>query len=51
MAGQWFKSYIHDRKKQVEINTTDSNNISSDWGVIKHGIPQSSVLGPQLFLI
>jgi hypothetical protein len=25
IAGQWFKSYLHDRKQQAEINTPDSN--------------------------
>jgi hypothetical protein len=33
----------------VEINTPDTNNtITSDWGVIKHGALQGSIL---LFLI
>jgi hypothetical protein len=52
IAGQWFKSYLHDRKQGVEINTPDSNNsIYSDWGITEHGVPQGSILGPLLFLI
>jgi hypothetical protein len=52
IPGQWFQSYFHDRKQQVEINTTDSNNsIYSHWGVIKHGVPRGSVFGPVLFLV
>jgi hypothetical protein len=40
IGGQWFKSYLQNRKQQVEINTPDSNNsIYSDWGIIKHGVP------------
>jgi hypothetical protein len=26
IADQWFKSYLHDRKQQVVINTPDSNS-------------------------
>jgi hypothetical protein len=52
IAGQWFKSYLHDRRQQVEIKSPDSNNSTySNWDIIKHGVPQGSILGPLLFLI
>jgi hypothetical protein len=52
IAGQRFKSYLHDRRQQVEIKSPDSNNSTySNWGIIKHGVPQGSILGPLLFLI
>ena len=40
------KSYLSNRSQQTEIN-----GVLSDSGVIKHGVPQGSVLGPLLFLI
>jgi hypothetical protein len=41
LVGQWFKSYLQDRKQCMGINTPDSNsNIYSDWGVIKLEVPQ-----------
>jgi hypothetical protein len=50
-AGQWFKLYLHDRKQQVEINKPVSNKVYLDWGVIKHRVPEGSILGPLLFLV
>ena len=42
----WFKSYLNERKKLVSIKGVDS-----EIRELKHGVPQSSVLGPLLFLI
>ena len=40
------KSYLSNRTQQTEIN-----GVLSDTGIIKHGVPQGSVLGPLLFLL
>jgi hypothetical protein len=37
IVSQWFKSYLHDRRQQVEMKSPDSNNSTySNWGIIKH---------------
>ena len=46
------KSYLEDRYQRVSIpSNIHSNNISSVWKKITHGVPQRSILGPLLFLI
>jgi hypothetical protein len=51
-AGQWFKSYLSGRKQRVEIKSANSNsNLYTDWGIVKHGVPRGSILGPLLFLL
>jgi hypothetical protein len=50
-ANTLVKSYLKGRYQRVliEDNLTQANT-TSDWGKIKHGVPQGSVLGSLLFL-
>ena len=40
----WFQSYLQNRSQRVSIK-----NITAEPTVLKYGVPQGSVLGPQLF--
>ena len=40
------ESYLKDRDQCVQVN-----NATSDFELIKHGVPQGSILGPLLFLL
>ena len=42
----WFKNYLSNRRQRVVIP-----GASSDWVVIRAGVPQGSILGPLLFLL
>ena len=46
VANDWSKSYLSERKQFVSINGFNSNHT-----MLKHGVPQGSVLRPVLFLI
>ena len=46
ISNDWFRSYLSDRSQFVSIK-----GFNSDYKNIKHGVPQSSVLDPLLFLI
>ena len=51
-ANDWFKSYLRERYQKVEIQSKNCNHNSfSNWGIIKHGVPQGSIVGPLLFLL
>jgi hypothetical protein len=44
--------YLSNRYQTVLINNSSSNSTtSSEWGKIKHGFPQGSILGPLFFLL
>jgi len=46
------RSYLSDRYQRVLINNSSSNTTTfSEWGKIKHGVPQGSIHGPLFFLI
>jgi sarcosine oxidase/L-pipecolate oxidase len=52
----WIRSYLTDRTQFVEIQhvdqkTSNLKTFTSSLKVIKHGVPQGSVLGPLLFLL
>ena len=43
----WFASYLQNRHQKVKFK----NNVFSDYGIMKCGVPQGSTLGPLLFLL
>ena len=42
----WVKAFLTDRRQKVLVNQSQS-----DWATVTSGIPQGSVIGPQLFII
>jgi len=48
----WFMSYLTNRRQKVEVvSHCSTQNFFSAWDVLKHGVPQGSILRPLLFII
>ena len=50
-AKSLLESYLLNRYQRVQLGSSTSNSkITSRWNIVKHGVPQGSVVGPLLFL-
>ena len=52
VSADWFRSYLTNRRQKVEVKSPNTaQNFFSDWGTLKYGVTQGSILGPLLFII
>jgi hypothetical protein len=49
--GALIKSYLTERYQRVAIKDKTNNINYSNWELVKHGVPQGSIIGPLFFLL
>jgi hypothetical protein len=49
-AASWFRSYLTKQKIEIKLSNATQSTYSN-WGTIKHGLPQGSILEALLFII
>jgi len=49
-TSELIKSYLSNWNQRVTIKTSHASNCISAWELVKHGVPQGSILGHLLFL-
>jgi hypothetical protein len=52
VSEDWFRSCLSNRRQKVDIKSPNTTKrFFSDWGILKHVLPQGSILGLLLFII
>jgi hypothetical protein len=47
----WLMSHLENRRQRVDLYNNGNKKFCSDWGTVKYGVPQGSILGLLLFLL